>query len=257
MRNESTEEKIARVTEVTAKTNERIDNLGRKGYRLIQDTKAFCFGMDAVLLAEFAVASEKDRILDLCTGNGVIPILMAARDKGGFFTGIEIQEGSARLAKRNAGLNGLEDRIDIIQGDIKDAGTFTEKESYDVVTCNPPYMINGGGLVNPGDVKAIARHEILMSFEDVAAASVMALRSKGSLFIVHRPRRMTEIFESLRRYRLEPKRMRTVHSFAGKEANMILIEAVKDGGCQMIIDPPLIIYKEDGTYTQEVKSYYG
>ena len=221
-------------------SKERIDDLGRKGYRLIQNPDAFCFGMDAVLLAEFAVAGESEKVLDLCTGNGVVPILMAARDKGSSFTGIDIQEESVKLAGRSVMLNGLEEHFNIIHGDIKDLLSFTQR----------------GGLINPRDSKAIARHEVLLKFEDVADAAALALKSRGRFYLVHRPRRIVDIMESLRRKRLEPKRMRTVHSFADKEANMILIEAVKDGGCQMIIEPPLVIYEKDGTYTSEVRNYY-
>ena len=237
-------------------SKERIDDLGRKGYRLIQNPDAFCFGMDAVLLAEFAVAGESEKVLDLCTGNGVVPILMAARDKGSSFTGIDIQEESVNLAGRSVMLNGLEEHFSIIHGDIKDLLSFIQRGSFDVVTCNPPYMIHGGGLINPRDSKAIARHEVLLKFEDVADAAALALKSRGRFYLVHRPRRIVDIMESLRRKRLEPKRMRIVHSFADKEANMILIEAVKDGGCQMIIEPPLVIYEKDGTYTSEVRNYY-
>lgn len=238
---------------------ERLDDLQRNGYVLIQDPSLFCFGMDAVLLAAFARAGKKDHVLDLCTGNGVIPVLMAARGKGGVFTGIELQEKSADLAVRNSIINGLENIFTVIRGDVcKTAGLLKEyaRGEADVITCNPPYMAGGDGLVNPDDEKAIARHEISAVFADIAAHAAGVLRSGGHFYVVHRPRRIVEIIGELGKNRLEPKRMRFVHSFAEKEATMVLIDAVKDGGTQMIVEPPLIIYEDDGSYTREVRELY-
>lgn len=236
------------------KDGERIDELGRKGYRIIQEPGLFCFGTDAVFLADFAKGGPQIKALDLCSGNGIIPILLKARDKAGHVTGIEIQEKSAGLFKRSIQLNGLEDEAEVICGDIKDASLI--KGVYDIVTCNPPYMSAGEGLVNPGDAKAIARHEIMCDFGDVARAASRGLKSGGRFFFVHRPRKMTDVISLLRENRLEAKRMRFVHPKEGGRANMILVEAVKDGGVQMIIEPPLTVYGKDGEYTQEVRDMY-
>ena len=233
---------------------ERIDDLGRKGYRIIQDPGLFCFGTDAVLLADFVEAGPEDNVLDLCSGNGIIPILLKARDKAGYVTGIEVQERSADIFKRSILMNGLEKEVEVICGDIKDISLI--KGVYDVVTCNPPYMSAGEGLVNPGDAKAIARHEIMCDFGDVARAASRGLKSGGRFYFVHRPRKLTEIIILLRENRLEAKRMRFVHPKEGGRANMILVEAVKDGGVQMIIEPPLTVYGKDGEYVKEVRDMY-
>lgn len=238
---------------------ERLDDLQRNGYVLIQDPSLFCFGMDAVLLADFARAGKKDHVLDLCTGNGVVPVLMAARGKGCFYTGIELQEKSADLAGRNAVVNGLGDRFCVIQGDLcGTAGLLKDHDrpEVDVITCNPPYMAGGDGLVNPGDEKALARHEISCTFADIAGQVANVLKEGGHIYLVHRPRRLVELVTELKGKKLEPKRMRFVHSFADKAATMVLIDAVKGGGSQMIIEPPLVIYGENGEYTEEVKLLY-
>ena len=239
--------------------SERLDDLQRNGYVLIQDPSLFCFGMDAVLLADFARAGKKDHVLDLCTGNGVIPLLMAARGKGGMYTGIELQEKSADLAGRNARVNDTENIFKVIQGDICNTRELLKENARppaDVVTCNPPYMAGGDGLVNPEDEKALARHEISCTFADIAGQAAGALKDGGHFFLVHRPRRIVEIIRELEGNALEPKRMRFVHSFAGKEATMVLIDAVKKGGAQMIVEPPLVIYDAVGEYTREVREMY-
>ena len=277
---------------------ERLDDLQRNGYVLIQDPSLFCFGMDAVLLADFARAGKKDHVLDMCTGNGVIPILMAARGKGGMFTGIELQEKSADLAERNSLVNDLKDLFFVIQGDVRKTAELLKEQSekcheypgrdtehdisnsefqpykeanvedtgssflrnrsrgVDVVTCNPPYMAAGDGLVNPGDEKALARHEISCTLRDIAEQASMVLKEGGHIYMVHRPRRLVEIMGELKAAGLEPKRMRFVHSFAEKEATMVLIDAVKGGGPQMIVEAPLVIYGDDGEYTDEVRGMY-
>ena len=251
---------VSRCVPVThLRPGERLDDLQRNGYVLIQDPSLFCFGMDAVLLADFARAGKRDHVLDLCAGNGVISILMAARGKGGVYTGIELQEKSADLAARNARINGLEDSFLVIQGNLCDALRLLKENGrpeVDVVTCNPPYMAGGDGLVNPGDEKALARHEISCTFGDIARQAANVLKEGGHIYLVHRPRRLVELITELKENKLEPKRMRFVHSFAGKAATMVLIDAVKGGGSQMIIEPPLVIYGEDGEYTEEVREMY-
>lgn len=237
--------------------NERIDELQRNGYRIIQNEKKFCFGMDAVLLSGFARAGKGERVLDLGTGTGIIPILMEAKTEGESFTGLEIQEEMAEMAARSVKLNGLEEKVSIIQGDLKEASKRFGKASFDVVTCNPPYMNQNHGLKNPDEPKAIARHELLCSFEDVAREAAALLKSGGRFYLVHRPHRLTEIFETLRAHKLEPKRMKFVHPFVDAEANMVLIEAFRGGRPQMRVEAPVIVYEKPGVYTNEIYEIYG
>lgn len=242
---------------VVLKEQERIDELQRNGYRIIQHTEKFCFGMDAVLLSGFVRAKEGERILDLGTGTGIIPILLEAKTKAAHLTGLEIQAESADMAQRSVMLNGLEDKITIIEGDIKEADKLFEAASFDIVTCNPPYMIGQHGLQNPDEPKAIARHEILCTLEDVAAKAAKLLRPGGRFFMVHRPFRLAEIMTVLTRYRLEPKRMQLVYPYIDKEPNMVLIEASRGGRSRMTVEKPLIVYESPGVYTQEIYDVYG
>lgn len=237
--------------------NERLDDLQRNGYQIIQNPKKFCFGMDAVLLAGFAYAGKGDKVLDLGTGTGILPILMAARTQASHLTGLEIQAESADMARRSIVLNQLTDRIDIITGDIKEAGTLFPSASFDVITCNPPYMINSHGLVNPDAPKAIARHEILCTLEDVVSQTAGLLRPGGHFFMVHRPFRLAEIMVALSRHKLEPKRMQLVYPYVDKEPNMVMLEAVRGGNPRMSVEKPLIVYKEPGVYMPEIYDIYG
>ena len=237
--------------------NERIDELHRCGYRIIQNTKKFCFGMDAVLLTGFVSVKPQARVMDLGTGTGVIPILLEAKTGGSHFTGLEIQSEMADMARRSVELNHLEKKIDIVEGDIREASKIFGRASFDVVTCNPPYMENQHGLKNPGDEKAIARHEVLCTLEDVLREAAALLREGGVFCMVHRPRRLAEIITRMTERRLEPKRMRLIHPMADREANMVLIEAVKGGGRQLRVDPPLIVYREPGEYNREIHEIYG
>lgn len=239
------------------KENERIDDLQCRGYRLIQNTACFCFGMDAVLLSSFAAAAAGDRVLDMCTGNGVIPILMHGKTECTDYTGIEVMDVSYELAVRNAALNGLDSDIRMIHGNIRDYKELLAGELFDVVTCNPPYMDENHGIVNPDSAKAVARHELLCNLEDVVCAASKTLKVRGSFYMVHRPRRLVDIFELCRKYKLEPKRMRLVHPYENKDANMVLIEAVKGASGQLIVEKPLIVYNPDGTYTDELLKMYG
>ena len=239
------------------KENERIDDLQRNGYRIIQNPDRFCFGMDAVLLAGFAGAKEGSTVLDMGTGTGILPILMEARTKAAHLTGLEIQEESADMARRSVALNGLEDKITIVTGDIKEAGSLFDAASFDVITCNPPYMIGQHGLVNPEDTKAIARHEILCTLEDVIGQTADLLKPGGNFFMVHRPFRLVEIMVLLRQYGLEPKRMQLVYPYVDKEPNMVLVEANRGGKPRMKVEKPLIIYKEPGVYMPEIYELYG
>ena len=237
--------------------NERLDDLQRNGLKIIQKTDGFCFGMDAVLLSGFASVKPGERALDLGTGTGIIPLLLSAKTKGDHFTGLEIQTEIMKMAQRSVALNGLEKKIDIIQGDIKEASRIFGAASFDVVTSNPPYMNDAHGLKNPGDVKAISRHEVLCTLEDVVREGTKALKPGGRFYMVHRPHRLAEIITVMRQYKLEPKRMKFVHTFADKDANMVLIEAVRGGGAWLKLEPPVIVYKEPGVYTDEIYEIYG
>ncbi len=242
---------------IELKDGERIDELHRNGYRIIQNEKLFCFGMDAVLLSGFANVKEGERALDLGTGTGIIPILLAAKTKGEHFTGLEISEVSSDMAARSVRLNGLSQRVDIIRGDIKEAGELFAPASFDVITSNPPYMIGQHGLVNPDLEKAAARHEILCTLEDVVRAAAHLVRPGGRFYMVHRPFRLAEIIRTLSEYKLEPKRMQLVYPYADREPNMVLIEAVRGGKPRMTVEKPLIVYEKQGVYTSEITDIYG
>ena len=241
---------------VEIKEYERVDDLHRNGYMIIQDPKRFCFGIDAVILSGFAEIKKGERVIDLCTGTGVIPILLEAKTEGGHFTGLEVQPESAEMAVRSVLLNNLQDKVTIDQGDVKNTEALYRASSFDVVTVNPPYMNDGGGLKNGYSPKTIARHEVLCSLEDVISASARLLAPQGRLYMVHRPHRMTDIMVTLRKYRLEPKRLRFVHSFADREPVMVLIEAVSNGRPMVKVMPPLVVYKDDRSYTDEIMKIY-
>lgn len=241
---------------IKLKPNERIDDLQCKGYRIIQNKELFCFGMDAVLLANFTRVKEGQTHIDLGTGTGVIPILLAAKTKGSHFTGLEIQEYCAEMAFRSVQLNHLGDRVSIVCGDIKEVSCNYKKASFDVVTSNPPYICESHGLKNPDEAKNIARHEILVNLREVAEAAAYLLKPGGSFFMVHKPFRLAEIFACFHDYKLEPKRMQMVHPYIDKEPNMVLIEGVKDGGSMLRIEPPMIVYRAPGVYTEMLLQTY-
>jgi tRNA1(Val) A37 N6-methylase TrmN6 len=243
--------------EIILKPGERIDDLNRNQYRIIQNTKKFCFGMDAVLLSGFAKIMPGERVLDLGTGTGIIPILLEAKTQGKHFTGLEIQEESADMARRSVAMNKLEDKVDIKVGDIKEASALFGLASFDVVTCNPPYMNYSHGIVNPGEAKAIARHEILCSLEDVVREASRLLKPNGRFYMVHRPFRLVEIMRTLTDYKLEPKRMKLVYPYIDKEPNMVLIECIKGAKSMVKMEAPLIVYKEQNVYTDEIYEIYG
>lgn len=242
---------------ISLKDNERVDDLQRNGYRIIQNPEKFCFGMDAVLLTGFAHAGENDRLLDLGTGTGIIPLLMEAKYHCAHLTGLEIQPESADMAARSVALNHLTDKIDIVTGDIKEADTYFPSASFDCVTCNPPYMIGQHGITNPDAPKAIARHEILCTFEDVARQTAKLLKPGGHFFLVHRPFRLAELMGTLMQYKLEPKRMQLVYPYVDKEPNMVLLEAVRGGKPRMTVEKPLIVFEKPGVYMPEIRDLYG
>ena len=243
--------------EVTIHSHERLDELHRNGYYIIQDPGRFCFGMDAVLLSGFAKVKPGEKALDLGTGTGIIPILLEAKTKGEHFTGLEIQPESADMAARSVAYNHLEEKVDIVTGDIKGASQIFGASSFDVVTTNPPYMIGQHGLVNEGDAKAIARHEILCDLDDILRESARILPPGGRFYMVHRPFRLAEIFSKMVAYRIEPKRMQMVYPFVDKEPNMVLIEGLRDGKSRLTVEKPLIVFEKPGVYTKDITEIYG
>lgn len=245
------------MSEVILKETERIDDLQRNGYRIIQDTKGFCFGMDAVLLSGFATVRKGERTLDLGTGTGIIPILLRGKTAGRDFTGLEIQEKVADMASRSVRLNGLEQEVQIVQGDICTASARFGGASFDVITSNPPYMDDHHGLVNPTEEKAISRHEVLCTLDDLLRETAKMLKSGGRFYLVHRPHRLIDILAGMRKYGLEPKRMKMVHPYREKDANMVLIEAVRGGRPYLKEEAPIIVYERPGVYTQEILDIYG
>lgn len=242
---------------ISLKPGERLDDLERNGYKIIQNGEKFCFGMDAVLVSGFAVVKPGEKVLDLGCGNGIIPILLEAKTKGEHFTGLEIQEEMAEMASRSVKYNGLEEKIDIVCGDIKEASKIFKKDSFDVIVSNPPYMNDLHGIKNPELPKAIARHELFCSFEDIVREADLLLKPGGRFYLVHRPRRLVELITSLKENGLEPKRIKMVHPFIDKEANMVLIEAVRGGKPMMKVEKPLIVYKSQGVYMDEIYEIYG
>lgn len=237
--------------------SERIDDLQIGGYRLIQNPELFCFGIDAVLLSDFAKALEGDRVIDLGTGNGVIPILMEAKTEADELIGLEIQKESFELACRNVKLNSLEGKVSIVNGDIKEAAKIFGASSFEVVTTNPPYIDENHGIVNDFTPKAIARHELMCTLEDVISQSSKLLKPNGRFYMIHKPHRLTQIMVLMRQYGIEPKRMRMVQPYADKEPNMVMIEGLRGGKPFLKVESPLIVYRDKNEYTQEILEIYG
>lgn len=245
------------LTTIELDESERIDDLMRCGLKIIQNSNLFCFGMDAVLLSGFATIREGEHVLDLCSGNGIIPLLLAGKTKAEHITGVEIQPESAQLATRSVGMNGLTGKITIINRDLNELDGIIEPSSMDAVTCNPPYMIDSHGLKNPDSPKAIARHEIKCDFEDIVRVTARVLKPGGRFFLVHRPFRLVELMQTLTDYKLEPKRMKLVYPYIDQEPNMVLIEAVRGGKRRLTVEKPLIVYKDTNVYTDEIYEIYG
>ncbi len=239
------------------KQNERLDCLQRNNYYIIQNPEKFCFGMDAVLLSGFAQAKQGDRVLDMGTGTGIIPMLMKAKTKATEFVGLELQSESADMARRSVYYNKLEDEIRIVEGDIKEAAAIFGAASFDVVTCNPPYMISNHGIQNEQAPKTIARHEIHCNLEDVISQAAKLCKPGGHFYMVHRPFRLAEIISMMTSYKLEPKRMRLVYPYVDREPNMVLIEGVRGGKSRIQVEKPLIVYEKPGVYTSEILEVYG
>ncbi|MFC4323952.1 tRNA1(Val) (adenine(37)-N6)-methyltransferase [Litchfieldia salsa] len=239
---------------VELQQGERLDYLLAEDLKIIQSPSVFAFSLDTVLLAKFAyVPIQKGKIIDLCTGNGVIPLLLSLRSKSDI-TGVEIQERIFDMANRSIQYNQLDDRIHLIHGDLNDMPAKLGHGKFDVVTCNPPYFQTPGkDEMNKNEHLAIARHEIYCTLEDVIRVSSQLVKQGGKVSIVHRPGRLLDIVTLMRKYRLEPKRLRFVYPKEGKEANTLLIEGIKDGGPDLKILPPLVVYNQNNEYTEELK----
>ena len=232
-------------------------DLMRGGLQLLQDPAGFCFGIDAVLLTGFVDPASTGRLLDLGTGTGVIPILLTEKTKCTYLAGLEIHASSARLAQESVRRNGLTDRVEIVEGDIREAGEIFAAASFDVITSNPPYFAAGKGRYDPADPRAAARHEILCTFSDVSRAAARLLKRGGHFYLVHRPERLPELLGTLCADGLEPKRLRMVQPFRESAPNMVLIDCVRGARPSMKTEPALIIYEAPGIYTEEVLRIYG
>lgn len=222
---------------------ERVDDLQIQGLELIQNPEGFCFGVDAVFLSDFARVKPGESVLDLGTGNGIIPILLSAKTEGKHFTGLEIQDKTADMARRSVAYNGLEDKVEIVTGDIKEAAELFKPAFFDVITTNPPYMLAEHGLRNPDSSKAIARHEVLCSLDDILRESMKLLQDKGRFYMVHRPFRLTEIMIKMNYYKIEPKRIQFIHPYIDKEPVLVLIEGVRGARSRVTVEPPIVIYE--------------
>lgn len=234
--------------------NERIDDLQFKGLKIIQNTDGFCFGIDAVLLTNFCKVKKNASVIDLGTGTGIIPILLSGKSNAKELIGLEIQEEVAEMASRSVELNGIQDRVKIVNGDLKDVEKLFLKNHFDVVTSNPPYM-HPNGIINENDKKAISRHEIKCDIEDVIKAASYLLKPNGKFFMINRPLRLVDMLYFGRQYNLEPKFIRFVHSREGKAPKLILIEYVKNGKPESKIMDPLYIYNGEN-YTDEILEIY-
>jgi len=243
--------------DVRINNGERVDDLQCKGLKLIQKEEGFCFGIDAVLLANFADVRKNDRVIDLGTGTGIIPILLAGKTQAASIAGLEIQEQMAEMAQRSVLLNDLQDRVRIVCGAIKDTFKYFKPASFDAVVTNPPYINRGGGIVNPLDTKAISRHEIFCSLEDVIRTSSKLLAPCGRFAMVHKPERLADIIFLMRTWKIEPKYLRFVHPSPYKKPNLLLIRGIKNGNPELKMMEPLYVYDEKGNYSDEINRIYG
>ena len=236
---------------------ERLDDLQCNGLYLIQDPDKFCFGIDAVLLSNFVKVKKNGHVVDLCTGSGIVPILLSAKTDAKKITGIEIQSDIADMARRSVSYNKLDEKIDIINDDISNVLKYINNCSVDSVCVNPPYMKDTTAIKNPDLPMAIARHELLTDLDTVINIASKLLKESGKFFMVHRPSRLSEIFASMRQNRIEPKRLRFIHPYIESKANLVLIEGAKGSGVWLDVEPPLVVYKDKNVYTDEVLKIYG
>ena len=232
---------------------EKVEDLGLKGYKIIQDKSGFCFGSDAVLLSRFVKLRKGARVLDMCTGTGIIPVLLWGMYEPSAIDAVEIVPEVSDMAKRTMELNSLSDNIRVHCADLKKSKELFGAHSFDAVTCNPPYMNAGGGIVNPGDKLAIARHEIACTLDDVVRCAKEVLKPCGKLYMVHRADRMCDVISTFRKYGIEPKRLAVVYPSEGKAANLILIEGAEGGRPQLKLEPAVFMYDSEGNYIQSLK----
>lgn len=238
------------------RADETLDDLQLKGIHVIQKKHAFRFGVDAVLLANFAKVKKNSKVVDLCTGTGIIPFILAGKTNASDIIGVEIQEEFVDMANRSILYNNLEDTIKFINGDLKDIELIKTIDKVDIVTVNPPYKLQNSGLISLNDKEAIARHEICCTLEDVIIACRILMKNNGRMYMVHRPDRLADILCTMRKHRIEPKRIRMVHPSVNKAPNIVLIEGQRDGGAFLKWDPPLYVHVAGGDYTQEIKDMY-
>lgn len=237
--------------------NERIDDLEYKGLKIIQNKDGFCFGIDSILLSDFASEIKKEgKVIDLGTGTGIIGIMLCAKTELSKMIGVEVQKEVYDMAKRSIKLNNLQDKFEIINDNIKNLENILEIGTFDAVVTNPPYKKIGTGLINENEKKLISRHEITANLEDFIKMSAKLLKDKGNFYMVHRPDRLVDIIELLRKYKLEPKKIRFVEPSIGKEANLLLIKATKNARPFLKVEKPLYVYKENGEYTEEILKIY-
>lgn len=237
------------------KENERIDDLQIKGLKIIQNTKGFCFGIDAILLANFVEIKRNAKVVDLGTGTGIIPILIVAKSTTSKVVAIEIQKESAEMASRSVKLNKLEDRISILNIDLKLADKYLQVNDFDVVTANPPYM-HANGIVNEDESKMISRHEIKCNLEDVVKAASKLLKHHGKFYMIHRPQRIVDIMVYCRKHKLEPKKLQFIQPTREKKPNLLIIECTKAARAEVKILDPLVVYDSNRDYTKEVADIY-
>ncbi|MGH4140846.1 tRNA1(Val) (adenine(37)-N6)-methyltransferase [Clostridium sp.] len=238
------------------RNDETLDDLNLKGIKVIQKKDAFRFGIDAVLLANFAKVKRNAKVVDLCTGTGIIPFILAGKTDASDIMGVEIQEELVDMANRCAQYNNLEKKISFICGDLKSTELIKSIPKVEVVTVNPPYKLQNSGLINLNDKNAISRHEICCKLEDVIIASRILLKDSGRVYMVHRPDRLVDILCTMRKHKIEPKRIRMVHPSVNKAPNIVLIEGQRDGGTFLKWETPLYVHTEDGGYTQEIQDMY-
>lgn len=237
--------------------DEGVDDLQLNGLRLIQKQQGFRFGVDAVLLSHFANIKNKHRVIDLCTGTGIVPFLAYGKYEPKEVVGLEIQEDMVEMANRSSILNDTTDVVKFVQGDLKDKALLDSLGKFDVLTVNPPYKLNNAGIVNPNDKLAIARHEVMCTLEDVIIAARRLLKDNGRMFIVHRPERLADIFGLMRKYKIEPKRVRLVQPNTKKAPNIVLVEGQRDGGAFLKWEETLYVYDDNGNYSEEINRIYG
>ncbi|WP_195926860.1 tRNA1(Val) (adenine(37)-N6)-methyltransferase [Sarcina ventriculi] len=239
------------------KDGETLDDLQLKDICIIQKREGFRFGIDAVLLANFANVKKRHKVMDLCTGTGIVPFIIKGKKEPEKIVGLEIQNKFVEMANRSIKINGFNDTMEFLHGDLKDKELLKSIGRFDVVTVNPPYKLEKSGIVNPNDKYAIARHEVMCNLDNVIEACRIVLKDNGRLYMVHRPERLADIFCIMRKYKIEPKRVQMVHPNTKKPANILLVEGQRDGGAYLKWEPPIYVYNDDGSFSKEINEIYG